>query len=700
MSLSTAINKSIGKVNKDLLKAKYGLSALSQEERAEELMKAAGFGRDSASLLENGVQALYHYMKPTLISFTKSSLAANDDQNVNSSHKKSKDNSSSVIDEWLKSNQVTQADPILKTTSENSSYRSIYELDNVLAQNNEQVQETKKTKKEEVSQIEEMKIKEEDIHYGEYGEGNGYGSHGGDPEGNTSAGGDTRDYGKDRWLANGAKEYAAGERSLNDESRFRTDLSDEKQVYRDGQGIAQIKDEGNSGLDSQNWFKLQTIQGDQFISLAKSDNSDKSAGQLLGERAKEYVQAGIKDGDLIGILIGKGMSAEDYKNSPEEQARYDRFLKAKSGNYNWDSMEKELNIGAEDMRALEAISGIDRNDQNLFTENLYYESFNNLDKLGKDILHFKDTAQAFNVIWACNVKQDHNGALHMNHGSVTGLASNDQRPTLVLSAKNDLDMQRQLFRLMYVPEDASKVNGLEYLNRDLNKEEQNAINALADSNISVAKRIDNFNKFLDDEGLVKNIGVGSYMLKGHGWSGGIAMHDSGTYDNSDKATMALMGMAVSANVDQARVHQQSCSTAQGGDSSNVAVGNNTMNDFVASTTDIVSVGATEIHWNGQGRHYQYVKSIHGSFVDEGQITAKIYYQRNGLRGKENLRKEEIASMKMWTKNADGIVVKRQNQETQSEPGGTRFSFGDLAGGTELKEDKEEEKNSKMQFSFA
>lgn len=509
----------------------------------------------------------------------------------------------------------------------------------------------------------------------------GAGSHSGDAEGSTVAGYDNEkaDHGADAymsWALSGAK--SLDQMSLRDRVGMERDQSDRLFHYQDGQGIANIKYNASSGLSDRDWFELARTQGDQFIGLAYSQAAAQGqnisgqeararASEMLGTRAQAYKEAGINDGNLIGILIGKGLSAEDFRNNPEEMARHQRYEQARSGSYDWSAMERELNqngISGQEMRTLEQISGIDRSDQNLFAENLNYESYMNLHKLGNDLHYFKDKAIGFNLIFATNVAGDHNGALHMNHGSLTGLAADDKNPTIVLSPRSDEDMKRMMFRLAFVPKDASNVNGFEWLGRGLNQEESSMLKMLGNSSIPVQERIERFNQFLDDNGLEKNVGVANYMLKGHGWGGGIQLHDQGTYDNSDKDIMALMGLAISANVDEARIHQQSCSTAVGGENSNIGVGNNTMNDFAPSTTRVVSTGANAIHWNGQGEHYQNVSWKNGSMVNEGQITEKQYYERQGLN--TQLRPEELRAMEQWTKDENGVIVRRESPSPSSE----------------------------------
>jgi len=410
------------------------------------------------------------------------------------------------------------------------------------------------------------------------------------------------------------------------------------------------------------------MQGDQFIGLARAkadgdlsnQGARSQARELLINRIQDFTKAGIQDGNLIGVLIGKGMSAEEFKNNPEEQARFKRYNLARDGSYNWQAMTRELNQNQVDMGFVERFTGINNQDRNLFTENLFYESYKNVDKLSKDLHYFKDKSLGFNLIFACSTGQDHNGALHMNQGSLTGLAADDKNPTIVLSPRNEEDMMKMIFRLSFIPKDLS-IKGSDWLSRNLSQEERGLISMLANKSISLEDRIKTFNDYLDKNGLEKNIGVANYMLKGHGWGGGINLFDKGSYDNSDKGLMALMGMSISAHVDQARIHQQSCSTAVGGNSSNLAVGNNAINDFAPATTKVVSVGANAIHWNGQGEHYQNGKYINGSFINEGQITDKLYIARQGLNNQ--FRPEETESLNQWTKNEDGIIVKKEKKES-------------------------------------
>ncbi|MEY3370039.1 MAG: hypothetical protein RLZZ361_709 [Cyanobacteriota bacterium] len=511
--------------------------------------------------------------------------------------------------------------------------------------------------------IQEVKINPNDLVNG-YDPTNA-GSHSGDPDGNTNPDIDTQDHGQDSLLA-WAQQNA---KSLNDISLAdRLDLvnkaskfeRDKLNHFTDGQGIAQLGSHNGTGLDQRNWFTLMRMQGDQFIGLAKAKEPNLSdqgardkARSLLINRVKDYTIAGISDGNLIAVLIGKGMTAQQWRENPEEQARYNRYQQAKSGAYGWDSMMRDLQDV--DIAFVEKFTGIDKRNANLFTENLFYESYANIDKLSKDLHYFQDKALGFNLIFACDVSQDHNGALHMNQGSLTGLAADDRNPTIVMSPRNDEDMMRMIFRLSFIPKDKS-ANGKEWLGRELNKDEQSLMKMLANNSLSSEEKISRFNEYLDNNGLEKNIGVANYMLKGHGWSGGIALHDNGTYDNEDKGIMALMGLSISANVDQARIHQQSCSTAEGGERSNIAVGNNIMNDFAPSTTKVVSVGASVVAWNGQGDHYQYASWIHGNMVNEGFITSKQYYERTGLNDK--IRQEEKDALSLWTRNEDGITVKK------------------------------------------
>lgn len=499
------------------------------------------------------------------------------------------------------------------------------------------------------------------------------GMHSGDPLGSTTPGEDKKDYGADSFLA-WAKQNAKSSEDISLADRLELISQgpkgerDKLDHYTDGQGIAQLGSCSGTGLLVRDWFELMRMQGDQFIGLARANGnlSDQEARNqarsLLIDRIQEYTKAGITDGNLIGVLIGKGMTAQQFKDSPEEQARYERYNKAKNGDYGWYSMEVDLKSKNIDTAFVERFTGIDHNNANLFTENLYYESYANIDKLSKDLHYFKDKALGFNLIFACDSSRDHNGALHMNHGSITGLAASDKNPTIVMSPRNDTDMMRMIFRLSFIPKDTS-ISGKEWLGRELNPEEQNLMKMLADKSLSSEEKIKRFNDYLDSHGLEKNVGVANYMLKGHGWGGGIALFDQGNYDNGDKDIMALMGLSISANVDQARIHQQSCSTAVGGEKSNIGVGNDTINDFAPSTTKVVSVGANAIHWNGQGEHYQNVSWIHGNMVNEGQITEKQYYARMGLN--DNIRQEEKDALSMWTRNEDGITV-RKPKETQTD----------------------------------
>jgi len=534
-------------------------------------------------------------------------------------------------------------------------------------------QEEKK-KEEEKNLIQLMGINFNDIEYGDYRNGNSSGSHGGDPLGSTTPGEDKRDFGADSLLA-WAKQNAKSSEDISLADRLELSKKgskaerDKLDHYTDGQGIAQLGSSGGTGLSDRDWFELMRMQGDQFIGLAKAKDPNLSdqaarnqARSLLIGRVQEYTKAGISDGNLIGVLIGKGMTAQQFKDSPEEQSRYERYNKAKSGSYNWGAMMSELGSKKIDTGFVERFTGMDQSNANLFTENLFYESYASIDKLSKDLHYFQDKALGFNLIFACDSSRDHNGALHMNHGSLTGLAADDKNPTIVLSPRSDADMMKMIFRLSFIPKDKS-ADGKEWLGRELNQEELGLMKMLADKNLSSEEKIKQFNAYLDSHGLEKNIGVANYMLKGHGWGGGIALHDSGTYDNGDKGIMALMGLSISANVDQARIHQQSCSTAVGGNNSNIGVGNNTINDFAPSTTKVVSVGADAIHWNGQGEHYQNVSWIHGNMVNEGQITEKQYYARMGLN--DTIRKEEKDALSLWTRNEDGITVKKEKEPTSS-----------------------------------
>lgn len=537
---------------------------------------------------------------------------------------------------------------------------------------NAQKKSDAKKQEEEKDKLDIMKINKDDIEYGEYGEGHNSGSHGGDPLGSTTPGEDKRDYGADSLLA-WAKQNAKSSEDISLADRLELTKQGSKSErdkldhYTDGQGIAQLGSSSGTGLNDRDWFELMRMQGDQFIGLARANGnlSDQEARNqarsLLIGRIQEYTKAGVTDGNLIGVLIGKGMTAQQFKDSPEEQARYERYNKAKSGSYDWAAMMSELRSKNIDTGFVERFTGMDQSNANLFTENLFYESYANIDKLSKDLHYFQDKALGFNLIFACDSSQDHNGALHMNHGSLTGLAADDKNPTIVLSPRNDTDMMKMIFRLSFIPKDKS-VSGKEWLGRELNQEELSLMRMLANSSLSSEEKIKQFNAYLDSHGLEKNIGVANYMLKGHGWGGGIALHDSGTYDNGDKGIMALMGLSISANVDQARIHQQSCSTAVGGEKSNIGVGNDTINDFAPSTTKVVSVGANAIHWNGQGEHYQNVSWIHGNMVNEGQITEKQYYARTGLN--DTIRQEEKDALSLWTRNEDGITVKKETTSSQ------------------------------------
>jgi hypothetical protein len=538
-----------------------------------------------------------------------------------------------------------------------------------------QKKETKEKEKEKLEEI--MGINRDDIEYGEYGEGHSSGSHGGDPLGSTTPGEDKRDYGADSLLA-WAKQNAKSSEDISLVDRLELTKKGSKEDrdkldhYTDGQGIAQLGSSGGTGLNERDWFELMRMQGDQFIGLAKAKDPNLSdqaarnqARSLLIGRVQEYTKAGISDGNLIGVLIGKGMTAQQFKDSPEEKARYERYEKAKSGAYDWGAMMSELRSKNIDTGFVENFTGMDQSNANLFTENLFYESYANIDKLSKDLHYFQDKALGFNLIFACDSSKDHNGALHMNHGSLTGLAADDKNPTIVLSPRNDADMMKMIFRLSFIPrkeehEKDKQISGMPWLDKPLDESEKKLMAMLADNSLSSEEKIKQFNAYLDSHGLEKNIGVANYMLKGHGWGGGIALHDNGTYDNGDKGIMALMGLSISAHVDQARIHQQSCSTAVGGERSNIGVGNDTINDFAPSTTKVVSVGANAIHWNGQGEHYQNVSYIHGNLVNEGQITEKQYYARTGLN--DTIRQEEKDALSMWTRNENGITV-RKPQET-------------------------------------
>jgi hypothetical protein len=537
------------------------------------------------------------------------------------------------------------------------------------------------TKEEQTQQAQDPKnpiplmgINFDDIEYGDYRNGPNSGFHGGDPLGRTNPGDDYRDYGADSLLA-WAKQNAKSSEDISLADRLELTKQGSKSTrdrldhYTDGQGIAQLGSSRGTGLSDRDWFELMRMQGDQFIGIARANangnlnnqGARKQARDLLIDRIQEYTEAGMTDGNLIGVLIGKGITAQQFKDSPEEQARYERYNNAKSGSYDWSAMMSELRSKNIDIGLVERFTGMDRRNANLFTENLFYESYANIDKLSKDLHYFKDKALGFNLIFACDSSRDHNGALHMNHGSLTGLAASDKNPTIVMSPRNDTDMMRMIFRLSFIPKDTS-ISGKEWLGRELNSEEENLMKMLADNRLSSEEKIKRFNNYLDSHGLEKNIGVANYMLKGHGWSGGIALFDKGNYDNGDKGIMALMGLSISANVDQARIHQQSCSTAVGDENSNIGVGNNTINDFVPSTTKVVSVGANDIHYNGQGEHYQNVSWIHGNMVNEGQITEKQYYARMGLN--DNIRQEEKDALRLWTRNQDGITVKKESSDKQ------------------------------------
>jgi hypothetical protein len=513
-----------------------------------------------------------------------------------------------------------------------------------------------------------MGINPFDISYGEYGEGHNQGSHGGDPLGSTLPGQDYRDYGADSLLAwakqNGIEPDKVSFKQRLDIAR-QNPRDDKVERYVDGQDIANLGSSAGTGLDDRDWFELMRMHGDQFIGVARanangelSDTQARSqARELLISQIGDYTKEGITDGNLIGVLIGKGLSAQEYKNNPTEMRRYERYLSAKSGSYDWAAMEKELTtdgFSQEDLKFVERFTGIDRENANLFTENLFYESFSNIQKLKENLHYFKDKALGFNLIIACDYKRDHNGALHMNHGSQTGLAADDKNPTIVLSPRDDSDMKRMIFRLAFIPKDTS-ITGEDWLSRELSHEESSLISMLGSSNLTSQEKIERFNSYLENNGLEKNVGIANYMLKGHGWSGGIALFDNGSYSNGDKDIMALMGLAVSPLVDQARVHQQSCSTAVGGLESNVGVGNSVMNDFAPITTKIVSVGANDIHWNGQGEHYQHVSYIHGNLVNNGQITDKNIFASQGQRDLTESEEALLANEKIKRNSTTGIT---------------------------------------------
>jgi hypothetical protein len=593
-------------------------------------------------------------------------------ENTNNSNSKNSINSANIFSFALYQ-EPQQAQKNSTSNSAEMSARQAAQTETG-AEKKETKEKEKEKEKEKIDTL--MGINFEDIENGEeaYRNGNSQGSHGGDPIGSTSPGEDKKDFGADsllEWAKNNAK--SSEEMSLADRVEISKEKSnqnrDQLDHYTDGQGIAQLGSGAGSGLNDREWFEIMRMQGDQFIGLARaqagrqlSDQEARSqARELLIGRIKDYTSAGLNDGNLIGVLIGKGMSAEEYNSSKEEQARYNRYNQAKNGSYGWGAMTAELNEKSVNMGLVEKFTGIDSTNANLFTENLYYESYKNVDLMSKDLHYFKDKSVGFNLIFACDSSRDHNGALHMNHGSITGLAADDKNPTIVLSPRNDADMMKMIFRLSFIPKDSS-IKGSDWLNRELNSEEKALMTMLAGS-LSSEEKIKRFNDYLDKNGLEKNIGVANYMLKGHGWGGGIALHDNGTYDNGDKGIMALMGLSISAHVDQARIHQQSCSTAVGGEQSNIGVGNNTMNDFAPSTTKVVSVGANAIHWNGQGEHYQNVSWIHGNMVNEGQITEKQYYARQGLN--TQIREEEKDALSLWTKNQDGIIVKKDKPSSSS-----------------------------------
>jgi hypothetical protein len=586
---------------------------------------------------------------------------------------------------WMSFNLFNNQDYAERNTTQNSTdsaARKAAQINSEVENNNTQNKKNDGTKKN--SLTETIGINYSDIEYGleEYLRGNSSGSHGGDPLGKTTPGQDERDYGADSllaWLNKDAKSRDKNPNSPNEVSlakrlnfinKQNSSDRDTADKYTDGQGIARLGPSSGTGLNDRDWFELMRMQGDQFIGLARAkadiELSPKiarsQARELLIGRIKDYTSAGLNDGNLIGVLIGKGMSAEQFKSNPEEQARYNRYNQAKNGSYDWGAMTAELNKDGVNMSSVEKFTGIDRRNANLFTENLYYESYKNVQKMSDDLHYFKDKAVGFNLIFACDSSRDHNGALHMNQGSLTGLAADDKNPTIVLSPRNDEDMMKMIFRLSFIPKDSS-IKGSDWLNRGLNTEEKSLMTMLADKSLGSDEKIKRFNEYLDKNGLEKNIGVANYMLKGHGWDGGIALFDQGNYDNGDKGIMALMGLSISAHVDQARIHQQSCSTAVGGDSSNLAVGNNTINDFAPATTKVVSVGANDIHWNGQGEHYQNVSYIHGNLVNEGQITEKQYYARQGLN--TQIRDEEIKALALWTKNEDGIIVRKDESESST-----------------------------------
>jgi len=540
------------------------------------------------------------------------------------------------------------------------------------------IEETKKDKKTKKKEIEEMQINENDLpgNYRRFG-------HFGDSDGRSDKGKDLTDFGADSLMSEAKKRGVSSEDlSLHD----RLELAEKSlkgngdklrggaNGYYDGQGIADLGSFAGTGLNNLNdreWFELVRTVGDQYIGLARAETNSSSenkseiytkARNLLINKAQEYTNAGFKDGNLIGVLIGKGISANEFKSNDEEKDRYKRYLDAKNGSYNWRAMTTELKEKGINKALVEDFTGISKGNHSLFTENLFFESYANVDKLSKDLHYFKDKALGFNLIFTCGKEQDHNGALHMNQGSLTGLGSNDKNPTLIMHPKNETDMMRMIFRLSFIPKkpenSTEAISGANWLKKEFSPEERSLMKMLKNNNLSSKEKIEQFNKYLTDHGLEKNVGVANYMLKGHGFREGIALFDKGNFDNSDKGLMALMGLSISAHVDQARVHQQSCSTAKGGRGSNAEHGNDIMNDFAPYTTKVVTVGAGQIHWNGTGERYQHGKYVQGSWVNDGYITDKKFFERNGLN--TQLREEEIESLKKWTKTASALGKKKHN----------------------------------------
>ena len=460
--------------------------------------------------------------------------------------------------------------------------------------------------------------------------------------------------------------------------------SAEQVEKRDGQELVNLADKsGAAGLDSRNWQTLATIMGDQYTQLNNGDKA--AAATALAAKAKEYSDVGVKDAYMIGKLFSENISAQEYGEGTSDravQAKEDYERYSKKG-YSYSAAESEIDTkyGAGTAKFISGITGIDQSDAGKMAGNTWYAGQDTFAKMIENGLHYHldNNAKAMDMTLSCPKGKDHNGALYMGQGAVTGLFSSDSKALVNLSTKDDHHMFTSILRLGFIPSkekiaELAQSKGMtekeftkDYLSKGITAQEKELYEYL-NGNASDKDKIAKFNQYAADNDLVKNVGFGNYLTKGHGWSGGTNLHDNGSLTSSDKAVFAMMGLASSEAVGNVRVHYQSCSTDEGCREGTFAdVTNEVMANFAPSNVKVSIAAGDQIVWNGQGDVFQSIRMENGYALNRGKLTGMNIREKYGQNDSWKDNEHTMARLAKLTKDENGVLTAVPGANASNDP---------------------------------